>query len=81
MNQNRLSGRPDLQKRVTGIIAQLQPRVREVERSNFEAPTVERGSSDAVDVPSLRSSRGDRRGDRSNASRGISRPTREVVGD
>ena len=29
--ENRLSGRPDLQRRVTDIIAQLQPRVREVE--------------------------------------------------
>jgi hypothetical protein len=31
LNQNRLSGRPDLQRRVTDIISQLQPRVREVE--------------------------------------------------
>jgi hypothetical protein len=29
--ENRLSGRPDLQGRVTDIVAQLQPRVREVE--------------------------------------------------
>jgi hypothetical protein len=56
----------------------IRPAQWEADRSNFEAPTVERDSSDAGDVPSLSSSRGDGRRDRSNASRGIPRPTQDL---
>ena len=50
----------------------------ENDRPNFEAPTVERSSGNAGNVPSLRSPGGDGRGDRSNAPGGVPQPSQEV---
>lgn len=50
----------------------------ENDRPNFESPTVERSSGNAGNVPSLRSSRGDGRGDRSNATGGVPQSPQEI---
>ena len=68
----------DARKKVYETAGNIRPAQWEDNRPNFEAPAVERSTSDAGDVSSLRTSRGDGRGDRSNASRGIPQPPEEI---